>query len=59
MLSPRALVRGNPTRAKFAAENILERVTYNATWEYRDFDRKRVTDNACSDFLFDDVFYTL
>ena len=24
----------------------------NTAWEYGDFDRKQVTDNACSDFCF-------
>ena len=27
----------------------------NAAWEYGDFDHKQVTDNACSDFCFDNV----
>ena len=30
----------------------------NTAWEYSDFDRKQVTDNACSDFCFNNVFYT-
>ena len=31
----------------------------NATWEYGDFDRKQVADNACSDFCFDNGLHTL
>ena len=31
----------------------------NAAWEYGDFDRKLVTNNACSDFCFDNVLHTL
>ena len=31
----------------------------NATWEYGDFDRKLVTNNACSDLCFDNVLHTL
>ena len=27
----------------------------NAVWEYGDFDRKQVTDNACIIFCFDNV----
>ena len=30
----------------------------NAAWEYGDFDRKLVTNNACSDFSFDNVLHT-
>ena len=30
----------------------------NAAWEYGDFDRKLVTNNACSDFCFDNVLHT-
>ena len=32
---------------------------FNATWEYGDFDRKQVTDNACGDFCFNNVLHTL
>ena len=31
----------------------------NAAWEYGDFDRKQVTDNACSNFCFNNVSHTL
>ena len=31
----------------------------NAAWEYGDFDRKQVTQIACSDFCFDNVLHTL
>ena len=30
----------------------------NAAWEYGDFDHKQVTDNAYSDFCFNNVLYT-
>ena len=31
----------------------------NADWKYSDFDRMQMTDNACSDFCFDNVLYTI
>ena len=30
----------------------------NAAWEYGDFDRKQITDNACSHFCLNNVLYT-
>ena len=30
----------------------------NADWGYGDFDRMQITDNACSDFCFDNMLYT-
>ena len=30
----------------------------NVAWEYGDFDRKLVTNNACRDFCFDNVLHT-
>ena len=31
----------------------------NAAWEYGDFDRKQVTNNACSDIFWQRATYTL